>query len=218
MKRALICLVAVLFTASVAKAGSILSGTLTVDNGFVAYLSTSPVVAGTPIAAGASWQSAVAIAPTQLTWGTTYYLQIAAVNLPDGTGPNPIFDPAYAAYQWGAILGQFSINNNFFQFSNSTQNLLTNTTDWTYSQSGFGISPLTPASQGNNGVTPWGAVGGISSSAQWIWDPIINYGPDLWFETEITPTPGVTPEPGSLFLLGSGLTALAGFIARRRSA
>ena len=229
MKRAVLCLVAVLFAASVAKANSVLSGALTVDNQFVAYLSTSPTVQGTQIASGNNWMSAVAIAPTQLTWGTTYYLQIDAQNWQRDPQTGQPYTPETNP---GALLGSFTLAGGQHLFSNGSANLLTNTANWTYSYAGFGTAAMVPIGEGLNGTNIWGSVlggsfAGISSSAQWIWDPTVpetngswtyySYSAtDLFFETEITPAPGVTPEPGSLFLLGSGLTALAGFIARRR--
>src|ERR1035437_9755236 len=115
MKCAILCLLAVALTVSMAKADT-LSGALTVDNSFTAYLSTSPTAAGTPIASGSNWGTISSFSGVSLTPGTTYYLQIDAINLPDGTN---------GAYQWGAILGDFSLSGTSFQFSNGSQSLLT---------------------------------------------------------------------------------------------
>jgi hypothetical protein len=229
MKRALLCLLAGALTASVARADTVLSGALTADNQFNAYLSTSPTTIGTLIAGNLSepvdlsveyWATALPITAQTLSPGTTYYLQIVAVNWPDpgaGYGENP-----------GAILGSFYLSNADFEFANGAQTLNTNTTIWTYSYNSFGYAALTPSSEGANGVGPWGTIAGIDAGAEWIWDsnfyypftasdptdPVPSNGGDgdLFFETEIIPT----PEPVSLALLGTGLLALGGMAARRR--
>jgi len=203
MKKAIICILAVTLAASFAKAET-LSGSFTVDNGFTAYLSTSATVQGTELASGENWTTAFALPSTSLVSGQTYFLQIDAYNT---GGP-------------GSLVGDFNLSDSTFGFSNGTQSLHTDTTDWSYSSTGFGANPVTPASYyfnvANNG-SPWGVISGISSDAQWIWDGGFSDAGPLYFETEITPLsePGATPEPGSLTLLGSGIMALAGAVARR---
>ena len=193
-----------------------LSGTLTADNGFYAYLSTSATSQGTLLTQANNYQTTASFSNIALTSGTTYYLQIAAFNQGGPAG----------------VLGNFSLSGTSFAFGNGTQTLVTNTTDWTYSYatantatypspnvaSGWGSSALTPGGYGTNGVGPWGTYSSINSSAQWIWDATnSSYGsssqPQLLFEASITPV--ATPEPGSFFLFGSGLLIMAGMWRRR---
>ncbi|MGC9223772.1 MAG: PEP-CTERM sorting domain-containing protein [Terracidiphilus sp.] len=198
---------------STAVADSI-SGTLTVDNGFYAYLSTSATSQGTLLTKANNWRTPVSFSNIALTPGVTYYLQIAA------------FNQGYV----GGVLGSFSLSGTSFAFENGAQRLDTNTADWTYSYatantanypgpdvaSGWGSSALTPGGYGTNGVSPWGTIAGIDSSAQWLWDKQnAQYGnssqPQLLFETALIPT----PEPGSMLLYGSGLLIMAGMGRRR---
>jgi hypothetical protein len=198
-KRTILSLLAVVLTVSIARADTI-SGALTVDNTFTAYLSTSPTATGTQIATGNHWGTVYSFSGISLTAGTTYYLQIAAVNT---GGP-------------GGVLGNFNLSGTSFQFSNGAQSLLTNTANWTYSKTGFGLASLTPVSYGANGVAPWHTIVGIPANSQWIWDTNPNYLPNLYFETTITPADTPVPEPGSIFLLGAGILALGGMAARTR--
>jgi hypothetical protein len=231
MKRVLLCLLAVAMVASVAKADTVLSGTLTADNSFTAYISTSSTVQGTLIGSGTNWSTTYLLTAPTLTAGTTYYLQIDAVNQSDAVsdGGNP-----------GGFLGSFSLSNTEFKFANNTQSLNTDTTNWTYSYNSFGYAALTPSSEGANGAPNliWygikGANAEIDPGAEWIWDgnsyypftyvdgadfePSNDGNGDMYFETTITPLTGpvATPEPASLTLLGTGLLALGGMVSRRR--
>jgi hypothetical protein len=198
-------LFSLLMGTAVAASADSLSGTLTVDNAFNLYLSTSPTGTGTLIATGSNWPTAVSFSGVSLTPGTAYYLQVQAVNWSE----------------WGGVLGSFNLSGGSLEFANGTQSVNTDTSDWNYSASGFGVSTGGPVSEGANvGSTyPWstdngGPIAGISSNADWIWGYAStgsDQGETEYFETEIY----ATPEPGSLFLLGTGLLGLACLTTRK---
>lgn len=198
---------------SVASATTI-SGNLTADNAFYAYLSTNDAVLGTLIASGNDWPTTFPLSAA-LTPGVTNYLHIEAIN--------------YGL--WGGFLGQFALSDTGFKFANGTQTLLTETTDWAgiYNDGNSDPSLQQPwvmptagtVSFGANGVGPWGTRPGISGSADWIWpnDPASSSDPTyiacqfctVDLSTPITPT----PEPGTLVIFGSGLIGLAGTVRRK---
>ena len=185
-----------------------LSGTLTVDNAFQVFLSTSPNTFGPAIpgAIGFNWPTDVTFGPQPLVAGTNYWMQVLAIN---SGGP-------------GMFLGQFSLTG-AFQFANGTQSLLTNTTDWSLVDTNFGGPVLAIADEGPNGTSPWVTFTNISPSAHFIWDGTNNCGScTIIFSTPIiaqsvTP-PGTVPEPSTWALLGSGLVSLGIVVRRRRSA
>jgi hypothetical protein len=92
-----------------------LSGDLTADNAFFAFVSTNPAVLGTPVAnsGGGTWTSTFNFS-TSLAPGQIYYLQIEAIN--EGSS--------------GMFVGDFTLSNTDFEFSNGSQYLLTDTTHW----------------------------------------------------------------------------------------
>jgi hypothetical protein len=57
-----------------------LSGALTADNAFYAYISTDDAVLGTLVAEGNNWGATSTFSNFVLTPGQTYYLQVEAIN------------------------------------------------------------------------------------------------------------------------------------------
>src|SRR4051812_37986491 len=113
---------------------------MTVDNAFTTYLSTSDTVQGTQIGFGNSWPSLQNFS-SLLTPGVTNFLHIVAQDF----GAPAMF------------IGDFTLSDAGFQFSNGTQHLLTNTTNWGFSNTGFTGSYSTPLDEGPNGTGPWGS-------------------------------------------------------------
>ena len=178
-----------------------LSGFLTVDNLFTAYLSTSATTLGTQIATGTNWRQTYSFSNVALTPGQNYWLQVRGTD----TGA-----PA-------AFLGSFSLAGVGFQFSNGQQTLTTNVTNWLVSATGFGVGNSAPFSWGTNGVSPWGMRPNISSAADFIWSADKCGTCTRYFQTEIAAT-AVVPEPSTYALMAAGLLAVGMVTRRRRNA
>ncbi len=131
-----------------------LNGSLTADNSFTAYISSSDNTLGTQIGTGSNFSTVYSLSATTLTPGQDYYLHIVAN---DWGGPQ-------------SLVGDFTVSGNF-EFSNGSQSLSTNTTNWNVNATGFGNTYNTPISYGVNGAGPWGTRSGISNGALNIWDP-----------------------------------------------
>lgn len=114
IQRFSLLVVALLVISCIAASATTISGTVTVDNAFYLYISTSDATLGTLVTSGNNWPAAVNFGPLSLTPGTTYYLHVEGI---DYGGPN-------------GLLGEFTLSDNSFQFANGTQTLLTDTTNW----------------------------------------------------------------------------------------
>lgn len=189
-------------TSMMAQAAS-LSGSFTADDYATVYLSTDLVADASEIISdkqttwgGTQTFSGVALAP-----GQHYYLLVLARNVFSG--------PAM-------FVGDFALTGEGFRFSNGGQTLLTNTTDWTVNESGFGAAGQTPVSLGTNAsLQIWGARPAISGDAEAVWayyaDWANGYNGPAYFVTQIT----AVPEPAAFAMFAAGLGVL-GTIARRR--
>ena len=176
-----------------AQAATTVGAHLNVDNAFELYVSTSDSVLGTLIGSGTSWPTTYSFS-SGLTSGVTNYIHVVA---------HDFGAPA-------AFLGEFSLSNAGFSFANGTQLLLTNTSDWKQSNSGFGSGYFAPVSYGFNGVSPWGLRSGVNSGAQWL---AFNGNSTSYFSTAVT---AAVPEPETCVLMLAGL-GLVTLVARRKA-
>jgi len=145
------------------------SATMTVDNAFDLYISTDDTVQGTLVGSGNNWPTTYQFSQA-LTPGVTNYIHVAGVDAGD---------PAM-------FIGEFTLDGFDFEFANGTQTLLTNTTDWTASEVGFGGATVTVVSQGTNGVGPWGTYPLIDSAAETIWSTNLSVD-NVFFSAVINP-------------------------------
>ena len=217
-------LAAVLFlgTASGAWANVTLTGNLTADNYFFAFLSTNANTLGTQIGSGNNWASTYSLTPTVLNAGTTYYLNIEAIN---GDG---------GAWTAGGLIGSFSLTAGGL-FANGSQTVNTGGAGWTGGYNNSNNSATAQAwvqptggvaSEGLNGIGPWGTRGGISSSASWVWatDSQSSNGnaapgnqcAGCTVDFQIAITTAAIPEPASMGLLMLGAVGVGAVRRRRR--
>jgi hypothetical protein len=153
-----------------------LNATMTVDNQFVASVSTSPTAPGTTFLTGNSWPT-TSVGSFVFPGTGTYYLHVLATDL----GRPEMF------------IGLFTITDpQGSTFANGGTQLVTNTTHWTVSNTSFGVNAVAPLDLGANGTSPWGNFSAMTSSARFLWAP--TYTSTVYFTTviNVVPTPTVT--------------------------
>lgn len=167
-----------------------LNATMTVDNQFTAYLSTSPTMEGTAFMTGTSWPTTYT-GLIDINAPGTYYLHVFAEDL----GQPAMF------------IGLFSLSSANATFANGTQSLLTDgsQSDWTASIIGFGGASAGLVDLGPNGTSPWGNFAAMGN-ARFMW--AAGNPTSVYFSTKIT----VVPAPGIASVLLAGVT----LAARRR--
>jgi hypothetical protein len=207
-----VAVAAVAIGAAGAASATTLSGTLTADNAFYAYISTSPSTAGTLIGSGNYWPTSFSLTPTVLTPGVTYYLNIEAINYGAAAG----------------FSGVFSLSDTGFHFANGAQSLTTdpsNLSSWTgsYNNSNSAVTPQ-----------PWVAAtgsvlkatsytwGNIAGAANWIWpsdsssSPGGASGPCGYCTVDFTAVISSVPEPAAWTMMLTGFVGLGGILRSRR--
>jgi len=208
--------------------------TVAADNAYALYISPSDATLGTLITGSntyggpaGQWSTAttysVDLSPAS---GSVYYLHVIGSNYTtangewstpgtlNGQGDNP-----------DGFIGHFSLaGSTNFQFGNSSTELDTNTTNWSGiaapDNSNWILPTAAAQSFGQNGVGPWGSVGGPTlANAFWIWsNPDTGGYADLSTEIFFVGQSSVTatPLPAALPMFASGLGALGMLHWRRK--
>lgn len=180
-----------------------LAGSYTADDSLKIYLSAdlTATIDELVTTKSSSWGPTESFSGVALAPGQSVYLLVEAYNV---SGP-------------AMFVGNFDITGDGFTFANGTTSLLTNTLDWTVSETGFASATAQPVSLGANapGLQIWGQRPAIDADAEAIWAYYADWSAgragSAYFVTQITAVP--EPSAGGMFI--AGLAALG--LALRRS-
>jgi len=142
-----------------AASAALLTGSMTADNAFFAYLGTSPSSLGTLVDSGNDWPTAFAVTPTTLTGGNHYYLNIEAINY---GGP-------------GGFSAVLNLTGTGFEFANGSETLTTDPSNLAYWSGGY--------NNGNSNVTPQTWVqptGGVLQDVSYGWGNVVGTPNWIW--------------------------------------
>ena len=196
-------------TSSNAYAISDLSGYFTSDNWYDFYVSTDDTQLGSLFGSSDGsnvepwdWETPenLSLWNITLTPGVTNYIHV--VGKDDGK-------------TIAGVLGDITLNNPNFKFSNGTSSLLTNTVDWkVYDYYGGNLLGIVNAGGYANGEGPWeahlgGPIANISTDARWLWtngDTNLDLGQTRYFSAAINAVP--EPISTALFVLGGATLAV----------
>jgi len=179
-----------------------LSGSLTADNSFTAYISANDTTAGTLISSGNNWSFTYSFSGVALTPGTTYFLHIIATD----------------AGQPFGFAGNFALTGSGFTFANGS----TSAFSTTLANAGFWRGGSLPSADAGDWVQPTGTVTSYSGpngdfpGQSWIWATGFGGSQSVALSTTITADQTAIPEPLSAALLGAGLLGL-GMVRCRRA-
>lgn len=124
-----------------------------VDNGYEAYLSTSPTELGTQFLAGDQY-TVLGDGTIDISTPGTYWLHVHARD-------------------WGLpamIIGQFDLTGKAVFNKNGTNRLTTSVSNFTgWTGSGPGVIPAALFDRGPNGTWPWGFLSEVGSDPRFIW-------------------------------------------------
>lgn len=168
----------------------------TADDSFKLYITTDLNNPGAVLFDKSSSWGALGSTSLTLQAGQSVYLLIDALN---NSGP-------------AMFLADFALTGGNLLFANGLNNITTDTSHWTVSQTSFAAATQAPVSMGQNqpGLQIWGQQGGISSVATALWAYNADWAQGqpghAYFVTQIT-APVPEPATGLLVLAGAGLLA-----------
>ncbi len=154
-----------------------LTGKVNIDNEFEVYLSTDNQTQGTLIASGTNWTQTYNFSSSILQAGQDYYLHVHAR---DTGGP-------------AGFIGEFSLTGTDHVFATGTSELITNTTNWNVSLTGWN-NYETPTDYGVRGDAPWfNNTTEDYDNARWIWSSDNNNHNEVFFSSPIRATCNISP-------------------------